>query len=78
MRILKKIILVALIGLSFLLVACGTKPPSVSKQDFDTARLNAENVEGRVRLLRNTKNDLETELEMKTGRLEALLLMERE
>jgi starvation-inducible outer membrane lipoprotein len=78
MKILKKIILVALIGLSFLLVACGTKPPSVSKQDFDTARLNAENVEGRVRILRNTKSELEAEHQLKTERLEALLIMERE
>ena len=78
MKIFTKIILVVLIGSLFLLAACGPKPPSIAKQDFDDAKLQAETIEFKVSALRNTKNELETEFNAKTAKLEVLLELEAE
>ena len=78
MRIMKRIILVTIVGAAFLLVACGPKPPSISKQNFDGAKMQAESIEMRVSALRSTKSQLETELTAKTAKLEVLLEMEKE
>ncbi|MCL1827623.1 MAG: hypothetical protein FWG20_06215 [Candidatus Cloacimonetes bacterium] len=78
MRVLKRIILVAILGLSFLLVACGPKPPTITKQNWDTAKNEADSIDARVTGLRAQKSRLEAELNAKTAKLEALLEMEKE
>ena len=78
MKIFTKIILVVLVGSLFLLAACGPKPPSIAKQEFDDARLQAEAIETKVSGLRNTKNQLETEFNEKTAKLEVLFELEAE
>ena len=78
MKIFTKIILVVLVGSLFLLAACGPKPPSISKQNFDEAKVQAEAIEVKVGALRSTKTELENEFNAKTAKLEVLLELEAE
>jgi len=73
-----RIMMVVLLFSALLFTACGSKPQVVSKDQFDQARLDAENEEARVAELRATRDSLQEDVTYKEAKKEALLEIEKD
>ena len=78
MKILRKIIVIALFISLLTLAACGGRKQPVTKSQFDVARQETLDAEARVTALRTEQSRLEAELTAKNAKLSVLQEMERE
>ena len=72
MKTLTKIMLVALLLTSILFTACGPKPQSVSKSQYDAQYQETSDAEATVARLRAENNQLQAELEALKAKRDAL------
>jgi len=78
MKILRKLIVIALFISLLTLAACGGRKQPVTKSQYDVARQETLDAEARVAALRAEQNRLEAELTAKNAKLLVLQEMERE